>query len=100
MYTDPECRRGNREIEIVAPEDTGGKRERNEYGSQIHNTLLGLFHIAASTRRRVLAESTRRRVLAASTFRIDASEFKAGNTLCVIFCCCTYYCLVFVGRVT
>jgi len=58
--------------------------------------LTGLFHIATSTRRRVLAESTRLRVLAASIFRIDASEFKAGNTLCVIFCCCTYYCLVFV----
>jgi len=62
--------------------------------------LLGLFHIATSTRRQVLAESTRLRVLVASTFRIDASEFKAGNTLCVIFCCCKYYCLVFVGRVT
>jgi len=40
-----------------------------------------------------------RRVLVASTFRIDASEFKAGNTLCIIFCCCMYYCLVLVGRV-
>jgi len=50
---------------------------------------VGLFHIAVSLR-----------VLAASTFRTDASEFKAGNTLSVIFGCCTYYCLVFVGHVT
>jgi len=33
-------------------------------------------------------------------FALTRVNSKAGNCLCVIFCCCTYYSLLFVGHVT